>query len=135
MSNPWLCPRCSKVNAPWLPHCYCPAQEKSQSEKIKDIIGEKWVLLFTDDMGEVFQCILSHHDSIPDAIKNVLAASGRNISIEDRTSWRIKEEHLNNNTKHIKQQGFDPKWCAHCPICHEMLNGLSAHQCKVKIKE
>ena len=23
MNNPWVCPRCGKVNAPWRSHCDC----------------------------------------------------------------------------------------------------------------
>lgn len=136
-TNPWECPRCNKINAPWLPHCYCPAKEKTHVEKIRDIIGEKWVLIFTDEQGEVYQGIISHHDNIPNAIKNVLAANGHNIYLEDRTPWRKKEgDHIpNENINHIMQRGFNPNWCAHCPICLEMLNGLTTHQCKGKTKD
>ncbi len=135
-SNPWECPRCNKINAPWLPHCYCVPKEKTQSEKMREIIGEKWVLMFTDDTGEVFQGIVSNHENIPAAIKNVFEANGYNIYLEDRTPWRNKEKNLsvNKNTAHIRQQGYNPNWCAHCPICFEMLNGLTAHQCKGKQK-
>ena len=23
MSDPWICPRCKAVNAPWMPQCTC----------------------------------------------------------------------------------------------------------------
>lgn len=23
MNNPWQCPRCSRINAPWNPNCFC----------------------------------------------------------------------------------------------------------------
>lgn len=23
MNNPWECPRCNRINAPWTPHCDC----------------------------------------------------------------------------------------------------------------
>jgi hypothetical protein len=26
MSNPWECPRCHRINAPWLPCCDCRVQ-------------------------------------------------------------------------------------------------------------
>lgn len=134
-NQPWECTRCHKINAPWLPSCFCPPKEKSDIEKVRDIIGEKWLLMFTDKKGEVIQGLISHYDRLPEVIKNVLAADGRNIVLEDRTPWRIEQEVSNKNTEHVKQHGYNQMWTAHCPICHEMLNGLTSHKCNISSKE
>jgi len=134
-NQPWECTRCHKINAPWLPHCYCPAKEKTEAEKIREIVGEKWVMMFTNETGEVLQAIVGHHERLPDAVKNVLAADGRNIYFEDRTPWRVEQEVPNANAEYVKEHGYNPMWCAHCPVCHEMLNGLTTHKCRASSKE
>ena len=39
MQEGWLCPRCKKVNAPWVPHCDCKSEDKESSQKINE---SKW---------------------------------------------------------------------------------------------
>lgn len=35
MSEPWQCPRCGKINAPFNPSCFCrPKEEKQEEPKI-----------------------------------------------------------------------------------------------------
>ena len=29
----WLCPRCGKINAPWMPFCDCDQEEVEEKEK------------------------------------------------------------------------------------------------------
>ncbi|HEX4044676.1 MAG TPA: hypothetical protein VHZ76_03305 [Gammaproteobacteria bacterium] len=132
MSNkPWECPRCEKINAPWLPHCYCVPKEKSQDERLCEIIGEKWVLMFSDEKGEVIQGFVSHHEHIPQAVKNVLAAQGRNIYLEDRTPWRRAADELTakTNSNHYGR-------ISSCSICNEWLLPKVQHKCKVsKVNE
>lgn len=134
-TQPWECTRCHKINAPWLPFCHCQPKEKTEIEKTRDIIGEKWVLMFTNDKGEVLQGIVGHHERLPEAIKNVLSADGRNIYLEDRTPWRLEENENSANKQHVREHGYNPKWVGHCPACHEMLNGLTIHKCKLSKHE
>lgn len=33
MNNPWECPRCHRINAPWMPCCSCKPKELSYAEQ------------------------------------------------------------------------------------------------------
>lgn len=55
--KPWICPRCLKVNAPWLNQCFCgptivpETLPPTKPEKVKDIeVTEtgSWVLHIDD---------------------------------------------------------------------------------------
>jgi len=40
-NNPWECPRCGRINAPFNPACFCNKQEVTSLEKILSDLKEQ----------------------------------------------------------------------------------------------
>lgn len=36
--EPWICPRCTRVNAPWLPYC-CSEKQIPASFEVENVMG------------------------------------------------------------------------------------------------
>lgn len=70
MREPWECPRCHRINAPWNPACFCRKEEETSLEKfIRDPANQMPIksiercMICNGHHGIGIQCIQLRHMS------------------------------------------------------------------------
>ena len=54
MLEAWICPRCNKVNAPWVKHCDC---DKHKHNNVEPEGAHEWTMSYASSVGVHYRCI------------------------------------------------------------------------------
>lgn len=53
MNEGWICPRCGRVNAPWISFCICKSSDKMV---LNSTCSHQWVLTVVNTAGSQYTC-------------------------------------------------------------------------------
>lgn len=56
MKEGWICPRCGKVNAPFMPSCDCTSSYHSTADPLNFLCAHNWEVKYNNNMEPYYQC-------------------------------------------------------------------------------